>query len=413
MQATDTVQRVRIYLNEDDEVSGRPLYLATMEMLREAGATGATAVRGVAGFGASQRMRIANTDSSRAAPIIVEWVDRAERVARVLPALDALLPMALITVETIQVYRAILRSGGPFGERTVGELLAPMVITADVAGTLSDAVRILIESGQHMLPVVDSSGRLAGTLRAADLQRFGLPTLAYLRVQSEQERAAVLASFALTPLETAITTEVLALSADASVLQAANTMAEWGSDELPILGRDGRLAGLFSIDHALAAALAACTPNEGAIRTANAPLAIGVLMQAARPTILGYDPAVEGVERLLAADNGPLFVVDNNRPLGVLNRETLLAQSATLRPLFAGKPTRAELQAVLGDLRIASLPLAPLPALPTSAGYDEAITALHSHAADWLAAIDDQGKMQGLVGKRTILRALVQESARG
>jgi len=412
MQVTDTVQRVRIYLNEDDEVSGRPLYLATMEMLREAGATGATAMRGVAGFGASQRMRIVSADSSRAAPIIVEWVDRAERVARVLPALDALLPMALITIETIQVYRAILRSGGPFGERTVGELLARTVITADIAGTLSDAVRVLIESGQHTLPVVDLDGRLAGTLRAADLRRFGMPTLAYLRAESEQERAAQLASFALTPLETAITTEVLALSGDASVLQAANTMVEWGSDELPILERDGRLMGLFNIDHALVAALAARTAGEGSIRNADAPMAIGVLMQAARPVILGYDSAVDGVERLLVRDDGPLFVVDNNRPLGVLSRETLLAESSTLRPLLGGKPTHADLHSVLGELRVASLPLAPLPALPTSAGYDQAIALLRDQAADWLAAVDGQGKIEGLVGKRTILRALVQESAR-
>ena len=52
MSGTESIQRVRIYLNERDQAESQPLYLATLERLRREGATGATALRGIAGFGA-------------------------------------------------------------------------------------------------------------------------------------------------------------------------------------------------------------------------------------------------------------------------------------------------------------------------------------------------------------------------
>src|SRR4051794_33948897 len=99
MPTNEPIQRVRIYLNERDMSEGQPLYLATLDRLRREGATGATALRGIAGFGAGSRVRTAGVADLTAAPIVIEWVDRAERVVRVLPRLDDLLSAALITVE--------------------------------------------------------------------------------------------------------------------------------------------------------------------------------------------------------------------------------------------------------------------------------------------------------------------------
>src|SRR5262245_25360486 len=116
MPTNELIQRVRIYLSERDMADGQALYMLTLERLRREGATGATALRGIAGFGPGHRTRtVGPSDLNQSAPIVIEWVDRAERVLRVLPTLDALLPNALITVEDLQIYRAALRSAGPFG----------------------------------------------------------------------------------------------------------------------------------------------------------------------------------------------------------------------------------------------------------------------------------------------------------
>ena len=68
--------RVTIYASEGDHYRGKPLYLALLEMLRREGASGATATRGLASFGAHSRLHTASlTDLSAALPIIIEWVD--------------------------------------------------------------------------------------------------------------------------------------------------------------------------------------------------------------------------------------------------------------------------------------------------------------------------------------------------
>jgi PII-like signaling protein len=57
MTSSETIKRVRIYLNERDQASGQPLYLAALERLQREGATGATVLRGIAGFGAGRSDR--------------------------------------------------------------------------------------------------------------------------------------------------------------------------------------------------------------------------------------------------------------------------------------------------------------------------------------------------------------------
>src|SRR5262249_52604084 len=130
----EPIQRVRIYLSERDTSEGRALYLIVLERLQREGATGATAIRGVAGFGPGHRLPTPGpTDLSHSPPVVLEWIDRAERVARVLPLLDDLIPNALITLEDLHVYRAALRSSGRFGERSVGEVMLRDVVVVDQA----------------------------------------------------------------------------------------------------------------------------------------------------------------------------------------------------------------------------------------------------------------------------------------
>ncbi|HWQ15043.1 MAG TPA: DUF190 domain-containing protein, partial [Roseiflexaceae bacterium] len=192
--ATEHVQRVRIYLSERDTAQGQPLYLLTLERLRREGATGATAVRGIAGFGAGRRTRTAGlAELSQAAPIVIEWVDRADRVARVLPALDDLLPEALITVEDLRVYRAVLRSGGPFGGRSVGEALLRGAAAVPPSTPLAAAAVQLVASRQPLLPLVDAAGQVVGALDAVLLERLGAPPR-LLAALPQQERADLLAA---------------------------------------------------------------------------------------------------------------------------------------------------------------------------------------------------------------------------
>src|ERR1700736_2584570 len=103
---------MRIHVGESDKWHGKSLHDAIVEMLRKEGFSGATVLRGVAGFGGSS---VYHTDKllrmSQDLPIILEAIDTAERIELILPRLDEMVDGGLITLEKVRVilYRAAKR----------------------------------------------------------------------------------------------------------------------------------------------------------------------------------------------------------------------------------------------------------------------------------------------------------------
>lgn len=96
--------QVRIYIGEADHESGRPLYQAIVERLRERGVAGATVTRGIEGFGANAHLHTTRLlRLSEDLPVVIEVVDEAERIQAVLPELDALVGDGLITIQSVEV----------------------------------------------------------------------------------------------------------------------------------------------------------------------------------------------------------------------------------------------------------------------------------------------------------------------
>jgi uncharacterized protein len=99
----------RIYIGESDHIDGRPLYEAIVEMLRAEGLAGATVLRGIEGFGRAARLHTASLlRLSDDLPILIEVIDREDRLRAMLPRIDAMVPEGLITLEHVEViaYRA-------------------------------------------------------------------------------------------------------------------------------------------------------------------------------------------------------------------------------------------------------------------------------------------------------------------
>lgn len=69
---------LRIFVGEDDEHGGQPLFEAVVQLLRSEGMAGATVLRGVMGFGASSLIHSAKIlRLSQDLPIVIECVDGA------------------------------------------------------------------------------------------------------------------------------------------------------------------------------------------------------------------------------------------------------------------------------------------------------------------------------------------------
>ena len=95
---------MRIHIGESDRWHGKPLYDAIVELLRGEKFSGVTVLRGVGGFGSSS---VYHTEKimrlSQDLPIVIESVEFAERIEKILPQLDEMISGGLVTLEKVRV----------------------------------------------------------------------------------------------------------------------------------------------------------------------------------------------------------------------------------------------------------------------------------------------------------------------
>lgn len=95
---------LRIFIGESDRHDGMPLSEWIVREARKFGLAGATALRGLEGFGARSRLHTSkilrlSTDQ----PVIIEIVDREEKIEAFLPHIDGAIKEGLATVERVEV----------------------------------------------------------------------------------------------------------------------------------------------------------------------------------------------------------------------------------------------------------------------------------------------------------------------
>ncbi|MBZ0270163.1 DUF190 domain-containing protein [bacterium] len=106
---------LRVFLGEDDRWEGKPLHVAIVERARREGLAGATVLRGLLGFGASSRIHSTHVlRLSDNLPLVVEIVDREDRIRAFLPALDEMVGDGMVTLERVEV---VTYRPGAAGER--------------------------------------------------------------------------------------------------------------------------------------------------------------------------------------------------------------------------------------------------------------------------------------------------------
>ncbi|HEY4486093.1 MAG TPA: DUF190 domain-containing protein [Nitrospiria bacterium] len=109
MKLPEEAERLKIFIGETDRSGGRPLYETIVEKARERGLAGATVFRGLLGFGANSRIHTSKIlRLSEDLPIVIEIIDRPDRIAAFLPDLNGMIREGMITLEPVKViaYRA-------------------------------------------------------------------------------------------------------------------------------------------------------------------------------------------------------------------------------------------------------------------------------------------------------------------
>lgn len=424
MPAAREAQLVSIYVGEDARVGGKPVFMAVLELLHEKGAVGASAVRGVAGFGAHSRIHSAGVVAlSVDLPVKIEWVDTPERVEAILPGVKQLVTDGLITVQEVTVVKRRLLAKAEVLNRRVSSVMSEDVVSVSTDTPLSDAVSLLLRKGYRSLPVVDDDAQVVGIVTDGDLLRntslpirLGLqPVLTHEQVQSDigelQSEGRLVGEIMTMP--------VVTVHASDTVRRAGAVMVENDLKRLPVVDAGEHLVGIISRVDILRAMSAVDEPIAE-----RGPCAQGTtieeLVNREAPCVRP-DADLEEIVRALEQGRQQRVVVINraNQAIGIITDGDLLRRSMygkhpslvqRLRGLVAGEPA-APFDLPTGHESAADLMTTPVIKIALEASLSDALSLMLTHELKRLPVVDRESRLVGVLGRASVLRALMQESS--
>lgn len=113
MELEGPQKRAMIFVGESDRYGHHPLATEIVHRAHAAGVAGATVLRGIEGYGASNHLHTTRILSLSAdLPIVVVVVDDADRLDPFLADVAEIVQEGLITVEDVTVIRYVGREAG-------------------------------------------------------------------------------------------------------------------------------------------------------------------------------------------------------------------------------------------------------------------------------------------------------------
>lgn len=104
---TELRSKIAVYINEADEWKHRPLHLEVLRMLHDQGIEGGTVLRAVAGFTAKGQVETTSlVDAGGKLPLVIEFIDTAAKVERVMPILRSMVGRRLVVRQDVEVIDA-------------------------------------------------------------------------------------------------------------------------------------------------------------------------------------------------------------------------------------------------------------------------------------------------------------------
>lgn len=106
MLKAGAAKKVIIYVGERQQYHGHSVYAAILDFLFYRGVSGATILRGIAGFGADHHLHTTRlVELSENLPVKIEFIETTERVEEILPKLQELAGTGMIEVQDTTVIK--------------------------------------------------------------------------------------------------------------------------------------------------------------------------------------------------------------------------------------------------------------------------------------------------------------------
>lgn len=110
MRLHGPAKRLTVFIGESDRHHRKPLYVEIVHRAHAAGLAGASVLRGIEGFGASQHVHTTRILSlTEDLPVVIVIVDEADRIERFALELDELITEGLVVIDDVEVVRYVGR----------------------------------------------------------------------------------------------------------------------------------------------------------------------------------------------------------------------------------------------------------------------------------------------------------------
>jgi PII-like signaling protein len=103
-----SAKQVTVYVNSNDQWSGKPLYSAIIQLCQSQGIAGASVSRCVEGYGAGHQLHTTRLlELSQDLPLRIDIIDVEERIKVLLPALERMVEEGLLVIADVHTIRLL------------------------------------------------------------------------------------------------------------------------------------------------------------------------------------------------------------------------------------------------------------------------------------------------------------------
>ncbi len=429
MMFTGRGKQLTIFIGETDQYHHKALYTAIIEMLRREGCSGATAIRGVAGFGAPSVIHTAAIlRLSMDLPIIITLVDRPDRVERLIKPLRELAPHALIIAQDVEVMQCgvPLKDGLP--EVKVSEVMRREVATVRPDSPITQVIDLLLDKDFTAVPVVDAQGRVVGMVSDSDLlTRGGMNVALSLKRATDPGFVRELHEALENPnrkVSEVMTRQVVTTRPEALLGQAARLMVDRHLKRLPVVDQEGKLVGILGRLDVLNTIAAVHLPewHPGA-HPVGEQVTVAEVMTREVPTVHESATVEEIFELLVSSLHKRVVVVDDQRHVvGIIadsdlisrvSRESWRSVVELLRARIPIARISGEARAHLQKLRaksVSELMTRQVITVHERMPVASALALSAERRVKRLPVVDNEGRLLGIVGRTAMMRALLAHS---
>lgn len=426
MMFTGRGKELTIFISETEKYHHQALYMAIMEMLRREGCSGATAIRGVAGFGASSLIHTAAIlRLSMDLPVVITVVDRPERIERILGPLREMAPRALITVQEVEV----VQSGVPFKEGLpdvrISEVMRSEVATVHPDDPVTQVVELLLDKDFTAVPVVDDQGKVVGMVSDSDLlTRGGMNVTISLKKATDLDYVRELHQSLGSPnhkVSEVMTRDVVTVTPDVILGRAARLMVEKHVKRLPVVDSDGKLVGILGRLDVLNTIAAVHLPQwHPEAHAVGGQATVADVMTRAVPTVRESATIEEIFDLLVSSSHKRVVVVDDKRHVaGIIADSELISKVSreswpgVMEILIAKVPVgriSSEARKHIQKLRARSakeLMTRDVITVRDKMPVASALALSAEKRVKRLPVVDAEGELVGIVGRTEMMRALL------